>query len=74
MCAVEALRLILLYVHLIGFALLLGGSIAQYVSRPAADQPGHAVGRGDPVADRARPLRAAARRRRAGAGETRDKW
>ncbi|MFC3504273.1 hypothetical protein ACFOOK_25360 [Micromonospora krabiensis] len=28
----EALRLILLYVHLIGFALLLGGSIAQYVS------------------------------------------
>ncbi|TDC37963.1 hypothetical protein E1211_08815 [Micromonospora sp. 15K316] len=28
----EALRLILLYVHLIGFALLLGGSLAQYVS------------------------------------------
>lgn len=28
----EALRLILLYVHLIGFALLLGGSIAQYLS------------------------------------------
>ncbi|MFI6237981.1 hypothetical protein ACIBD9_30820 [Micromonospora sp. NPDC050784] len=28
----EALRLILLYVHLIGFALLLGGSIAQYAS------------------------------------------
>ncbi|MFC5923675.1 hypothetical protein [Micromonospora vulcania] len=28
----EALRLILLYVHLIGFALLLGGSIAQLVS------------------------------------------
>ncbi|WP_328850689.1 hypothetical protein OG994_20825 [Micromonospora globbae] len=28
----EALRLILLYVHLIGFALLLGGSISQYVS------------------------------------------
>ncbi|MFG1914269.1 hypothetical protein [Micromonospora sp. NPDC048898] len=28
----EALRLILLYVHLIGFALLLGGAIAQYVS------------------------------------------
>lgn len=28
----EALRLILLYVHLIGFALLLGGSIAQYVT------------------------------------------
>ncbi|RLP91659.1 hypothetical protein [Micromonospora sp. CV4] len=28
----EALRPILLYVHLIGFALLLGGSIAQYVS------------------------------------------
>lgn len=32
MGGVEALRLILLYVHLIGFALLLGGSIAQYVS------------------------------------------
>ncbi|MEG3634740.1 hypothetical protein [Micromonospora palythoicola] len=28
----EALRLILLYVHLIGFALLLGGAIAQYLS------------------------------------------
>ncbi|MEU7618413.1 hypothetical protein AB0M91_20530 [Micromonospora rifamycinica] len=27
----EALRLILLYVHLIGFALLLGGAVAQYV-------------------------------------------
>nr|WP_230415906.1 hypothetical protein [Micromonospora tarapacensis] len=29
---VEALRLILLYVHLIGFALLLGGTIAQYLT------------------------------------------
>lgn len=29
---VEPLRLILLYVHLIGFALLLGGSIAQYLT------------------------------------------
>jgi hypothetical protein len=29
---VEALRLILRYAHLIGFALLLGGAIAQYVS------------------------------------------
>ncbi|WP_433389799.1 hypothetical protein [Micromonospora sp. KLBMP9576] len=28
----EALRLILRYVHLIGFALLLGGAIVQYVS------------------------------------------
>ncbi|MFB9235080.1 hypothetical protein ACFFWC_05950 [Plantactinospora siamensis] len=28
----EALRLILLYLHLIGFALLLGGGIAQYVT------------------------------------------
>lgn len=28
----EALRLILLYVHLIGFALLLGGAIAQYIA------------------------------------------
>jgi hypothetical protein len=29
---VEALRLILRYAHLIGFALLLGGAIAQYIS------------------------------------------
>jgi hypothetical protein len=29
---VEALRLILLYVHLIGFALLLGGLVTQYLS------------------------------------------
>jgi hypothetical protein len=29
---VEALRLILRYAHLIGFALLLGGAVAQYVS------------------------------------------
>jgi hypothetical protein len=28
----EALRLILLYLHLIGFALLLGGAVAQYLS------------------------------------------
>lgn len=28
----EALRLVLLYAHLIGFALLLGGAVAQYVS------------------------------------------
>lgn len=28
----EALRLVLRYVHLIGFALLLGGAFAQYVS------------------------------------------
>ena len=28
----EALRLILRYAHLIGFALLLGGAIAQYIS------------------------------------------
>ncbi|WP_306214951.1 hypothetical protein [Actinoplanes sp. RD1] len=28
----EALRLILLYLHLIGFALLLGGGIAQFVT------------------------------------------
>jgi hypothetical protein len=28
----EALRLVLLYAHLIGFALLLGGGVAQYVS------------------------------------------
>ncbi|NGM12283.1 hypothetical protein O3597_21445 [Verrucosispora sp. WMMA2044] len=28
----EALRLILLYVHLIGFALLLGGALTQYLS------------------------------------------
>ena len=28
----EALRLVLRYLHLIGFALLLGGAVAQYVS------------------------------------------
>jgi hypothetical protein len=28
----EALRLVLLYAHLIGFAILLGGSVAQYAS------------------------------------------
>ena len=28
----EALRLILLFIHLVGFALLLGGSITQYLS------------------------------------------
>ncbi|MBO4205531.1 hypothetical protein [Micromonospora echinofusca] len=28
----EALRLVLLYLHLIGFALLLGGGLAQYVT------------------------------------------
>jgi len=32
MLCMEALRLVLLYVHLIGFALLLGGGIAQYVT------------------------------------------
>src|SRR6185369_12209963 len=31
-CVKEAIRLILLYVHLVGFALLLGGAIAQYVT------------------------------------------
>jgi hypothetical protein len=31
---VEALRLVLLYVHLIGFALLLGGTITQLLSGP----------------------------------------
>jgi hypothetical protein len=30
--AVEALRLILRYVHLVGFAVLLGGSVAQYLT------------------------------------------
>ena len=39
MCGVEALRLILLYVHLLGFALLLGGSIAQLVSGPTRINP-----------------------------------
>jgi hypothetical protein len=34
MFGVEALRLILLYLHLVGFALLLGGAVAQYVSGP----------------------------------------
>src|SRR5258705_1713212 len=32
MSCVEAIRLILRYVHLIGFALLLGGAITQYIS------------------------------------------
>lgn len=32
MGAVEALRLVLRYAHLIGFALLLGGAVVQYVS------------------------------------------
>jgi hypothetical protein len=32
MLFMEALRLVLLYAHLIGFALLLGGGIAQYVT------------------------------------------
>lgn len=32
MADVEALRLVLLYLHLIGFALLFGGGIAQYVT------------------------------------------
>jgi hypothetical protein len=32
MFGVEALRLVLLYAHLIGFALLLGGAVAQYVA------------------------------------------
>ena len=30
--AVEALRLILLFIHLIGFALLLGGAVTQFLS------------------------------------------
>ncbi|MBQ1076288.1 hypothetical protein KBX06_24475 [Micromonospora sp. C31] len=36
----EALRLILRYVHLIGFALLLGGAIVQYVSGRLRINPG----------------------------------
>ena len=32
LCGVEAVRLILLFVHLVGFALLLGGAVTQYVS------------------------------------------
>ena len=30
----EALRLILLYAHLLGFAVLLGAAVAQYVAKP----------------------------------------
>jgi hypothetical protein len=30
----ELLRLILLYLHLLGFAVLLGGAVAQYVAKP----------------------------------------
>lgn len=32
MCGVEALRLVLLYAHLLGFALLLGGAATQYLT------------------------------------------
>lgn len=32
MCGMEALRLVLLYLHLLGFALLLGGAATQYLS------------------------------------------
>jgi hypothetical protein len=32
MASVEALRLILLFAHLVGFALLLGGAVGQYVT------------------------------------------
>lgn len=39
MSGVEALRLVLLYLHLIGFALLLGGAIAQYVTGPVRINP-----------------------------------
>jgi hypothetical protein len=39
MSRVEALRLVLLYTHLIGFALLLGGAITQYVSGPLRINP-----------------------------------
>lgn len=35
----EALRLILLYAHLIGFALLLGGAVVQYVAGPIRVNP-----------------------------------
>lgn len=34
MLGVEFLRLVLLYLHLIGFAVLLGGAVAQYLSGP----------------------------------------
>lgn len=32
MSGVEALRLVLLYLHLLGFALLLGGAVTQYLT------------------------------------------
>jgi hypothetical protein len=32
LCVVEAIRLVLLFIHLVGFALLLGGAVAQFLS------------------------------------------
>ena len=66
----EALRLILRYVHLIGFALLLGGAIVQYISGKLRINPAMLWGSVIMLADRDRPLRAPARRRRAGPRET----
>lgn len=42
----EAVRLILLYVHLIGFALLLGGAVAQYLTRRIRINPAMVWGAG----------------------------
>jgi len=36
---VEILRLVLRYAHLIGFAVLLGGAVVQYLSRPLRINP-----------------------------------
>ena len=67
-----SLRLILLYVHLIGFALLLGGAIAQYVSGRLRINPAMLWGAVIQVLTGLGLVRAAARRRRAGPGETCD--
>jgi hypothetical protein len=45
----EVLRLLLRYVHLVGFALLLGGAVAQYVSGKIRINPAMVWGAGTQV-------------------------
>ena len=66
----EWLRLVLRYAHLIGFALLLGGAIAQYLSGKIRINPAMLWGAGvQVVTGLAWRRRCAAAGRRAGAGE-----
>ena len=67
----EALRLVLLYVHLFGFALLLGGAIAQYVTGKLKINSAMLWGAIIQVVYRHRPRGSAAGRQRAGPGEAR---